>query len=64
MHLCIVSLADNNTFLAFNRDPVDSMIRCALLACGLRTSASFTWSHLISCSPASIQHQVQMCPST
>ena len=28
VHLCIVSLADNNTFLAFNRDPVDAMIRC------------------------------------
>ena len=28
VHLCIVSLADNNTFLAFNRDPVDSMLRC------------------------------------
>lgn len=26
IHLCIVSLADNNTFLAFNRDPVDAMI--------------------------------------
>ena len=26
MHLCIVSLADNNTFLAFNRDPVDAKL--------------------------------------
>ena len=26
IQLCIVSLADNNTFLAFNRDPVDSML--------------------------------------
>lgn len=26
IQLCIVSMADNNTFLAFNRDPVDAMI--------------------------------------